>query len=59
MVAWIWLGGVVLTLGALLALWPARRRVVEAEAEEAPAAPRRGGREPAAAPALAGQRSGR
>ncbi len=58
MVAWIWIGGVVLTLGVLLALWPHRRRAHEAEAE-APEAPRRVEAKRAAAPALAGQRSGR
>jgi cytochrome c-type biogenesis protein CcmF len=53
MVAWIWIGGAVLTLGALLAVWPYRRRpeVVEVRA---PARPSRIPEEPAASPEPAG-----
>jgi len=41
LVGWIWYGGVILTIGCLIALWPAaevrRRAGVETEAETAPA----------------------
>jgi len=40
LVGWIWYGGVILTIGSLIALWPAaevrKRAGVEAEAESAP-----------------------
>jgi cytochrome c-type biogenesis protein CcmF len=38
MVAWIWLGGVVVLLGGLLALWPAGRRLPATVPATAPAA---------------------
>jgi cytochrome c-type biogenesis protein CcmF len=38
MVAWIWLGGVVVLLGGLLALWPAARRLAATVPAGAPAA---------------------
>ena len=53
LVVWIWIGGVVLTLGTLLALWPYRRWTVPEV--EAPVSPWRVEAAEAAAPAMAGQ----
>jgi hypothetical protein len=63
MVMWIWIGGGVACLGALIALWPrGRAAVAQPESEEAgtPARARRGRRaatRPAHAPAAARQRA--
>jgi len=39
MVSWIWVGGAVICLGALIGLWPSRKRIVEPIAQAKPVTP--------------------